>query len=485
MAKDRTKYSSMLGSRYGKEMSPIFSDKYKFEAWRRCWIALAEAECELGLAGVRPEQVAQLKEYAHEVNYDVADAREREKRHDVMAHVYAFGQQCPDAAGIIHAGATSCDITDNAELMQMHDALALVRRKLVGTINLFGNFAMQYKDLACLGFTHYQPAQPTTLGKRAAWWGQNFVDDYKEVKALERDKKLRGLKGATGTQASFLELADGDEGKVKELNRIFLEKLGYVGEEGRTRDFTITGQTYPRKYDSKVLAVLAGIGESAHKFGTDGRLLQNRKEFEEPFEKEQVGSSAMAYKRNPMRLERMCSLSRGLFTKALDARMTSAVQWMERTLDDSAGRRDYVAQAFLATDEVLNLAMNVMERPAVFPKMIEKGLALELPFMVTENIMMTAVKRGADRQEVHEAIRQHSQKAATRIKEEGKENELLQMLAADPRIGMSSDEIQSAMDVRKLVGRAPAQVMDFYKNEVEPILEAEKDCLDVKSDVRV
>ncbi|MCX6749514.1 MAG: adenylosuccinate lyase [Candidatus Pacearchaeota archaeon] len=479
MVKDRTKYSSMLGTRYGKDMSPIFSDDFKFRAWRQCWIALAEAQCELGLAGVTPQQVAQLKQYATEINYDVAEAKEREIRHDVMSHVYAFGQQCPEAKGIIHAGATSCDITDNAELIQIYEALDLTRKKLVNLLGLFGNFARQYRDLPILAFTHFQAAQPTTLGERAAMWGYAFTMDYEQVRTLQQNKRLRGLKGATGTQASFLELAEGNEFLVIELNKKFLEKLGY------DKDFPITSQTYPRKYDSMILATLAGIGESAHKFGTDIRLMQHRKEMEEPFEKDQTGSSAMPYKRNPMRSERMCGLARSLLARELESRMTASVQWLERTLDDSAPRRDYIAQAFCAVDEVLNLAMNIMERPVVFPRMIKRHLDLELPFMATENIMMTAVKKGKDRQVIHEAIRGVSQEAARRIKEEGDNNHLLEMLAADPKIGMTKAELDAIVDVRKFIGRAPQEADEFVEKIVEPILNEEKACLGLHSNVQV
>ena len=476
---DRSTYSSLLGRRYGKEMSPVFSDDYKFQSWRKCWVALAESQCDLGLAGVKRNQVEQLRQFVKDINYDVADAQERKIRHDVMAHVYAFGQQCPDAAGIIHAGATSCDITDNAELMQIYEALGIIRGKLVGTISKFSDFAIEHRNLACLGYTHFQPAQPTTLGKRAALWAQNFVMDYYQIKALESNRMLRGLKGATGTQASFLELADGNKNKVVELNYLFLKKLGFE------HDYMVTGQTYPRKFDSLVLSALSGIGESAHKFGTDARILQNKKEFEEPFEKSQVGSSAMAYKRNPMRLERMCGLARGIFARELEARMTSSVQWFERTLDDSAPRRDYVAQAFIAADEVLNLAMNVMENPAVFPEMIRRNLELELPFMVTENILMDAVKRGKNRQEVHELIRQHSHEVGRRMKEEGRDNELLEMLAKDEGIGMTIDEIKSEIDVKKFVGRAPEQVVDFYRDVLAPIFNVEQYSGEARSDVQV
>lgn len=481
MAEDRKRYSSLLGRRYGKQMSPIFSDDYKFQTWRKCWAALAEAQCELNLAGVKPEQVAQLKEYVNKINYDVAEKKEKETRHDVMAHVYAFGEQCPNAAGIIHAGATSCDITDNAELMQMHDALRLVKEKLVCTIKLFGDFALKYKDLACLAYTHFQPAQPTTFGKRAAMWAHCFVLDYHQLKNLEKSWRMRGLKGATGTQASYLELADGDKSKVVELERKFLSKLGYNPDSA----FIVTGQTYPRKYDSIILQTLAGVGESAHKFGTDARILQNKKEFEEPFEKEQVGSSAMAYKRNPIRLERMCGLSRGLFTRVQEARMTSSVQWLERTLDDSAPRRDYIAQAFIAADEILNLAMNVMENPTVFPKIIQRNLDMELPFMATENILMAAVKKGKNRQEIHELIRKYSHRAERKIKEEGEDNQLLEMLAKDSKLEMSIEEIKAEIDVSKFIGRAPLQVIDFHEQEIKPILEAEKDSLGAKSNVQV
>jgi adenylosuccinate lyase len=361
----------------------------------------------------------------------------------------------------------------------MYDALALVKKKVVNTINLLCNFSEKYKDQPILAFTHYQPAQPTTLGKRAAMWLQDLVLDYYQVKSLEEGKGLRGLKGATGTQASYMELADGNESKVIELNKKFLAKMGFE------LDFAITGQTYTRKYDSIVLQALAGIAESAHKAGTDIRMMQNRKEMEEPFEKKQVGSSAMAYKRNPMRSERMCSLSREIIGNMIKPRMTAMVQWFERTLDDSAGRRLYIPQSFLAADEVLNLYMNIMENPVVYPKVIEKNLMAEIPFMATENIMMAAVKKGKDRQEMHEAIRQHSQEAGRRIKEEGKDNELLKMLADDPRIGMSMEEILATVDVKKFIGRAPSQVESYVSGVREGILKQEKSLLGAKSDVKV
>jgi len=480
MPEDKSKYSSLLGRRYGKHMSPIFSDDFKFKTWRKCWVALAEAQYELGLANVTYEQITQLKDYVHEINYDIAEAQERKIRHDVMAHVYAYGQQCLDAAGIIHAGATSCDITDNSELIQIYEGLKIIRGKIARTINLFGDFAMKYKDLVCLGFTHFQPAQPTTIGKRASLWGYNFVMDYHQLKFSYDSFMIRGLKGATGTQASFLELANNNELVVKELNKRFNQKLGFE------KDFLITGQTYPRKYDSIILGVLAGIGESAHKFGTDARLLQNRKEFEEPFEKEQVGSSAMAYKRNPMKLERMCGLARGLFARELEARMTSSVQWFERTLDDSAPRRDYIPQSFIATDEVLNLAINIMENPVVYPKLIEKNLTLELLFMATENLMMIAVKKGKNRQEVHEIIRQYSHEAGRKIKEDGLDNQLLELLVNDPRLELSELEIKNALDSNRFIGSASSQVIEFYEQYVIPIIESEKLLIDeIKSDVRI
>lgn len=478
MVVDRAHYESSLGRRYGKDMSPIFSDDFKFQTWRKCWVALAEAEQELGLGGVTPKQVDQLKQYANNINYDVAEKKEREIRHDVMSHVYAYGQQCPDAAGIIHLGATSCCITDNAELIQIHEANNVIKRKLVNTIGKVAAFADKYKSQPILAFTHFQPAQPTTLGKRASTWLQDLVMDYQQVNNLEGFKMLRGLKGATGTQASYLELADGDEDKVKQLNQKFINKFGY------NLDFAITTQTYPRKYDSIVLNTLAGIGESAHKAGTDIRLMQNRNEMEEPFEKVQVGSSAMAYKRNPMRAERMCSLSREVIADSLKPRMTSMIQWLERTLDDSAGRRTYIPEAFMATDEVLNIYMNIMENPVVHQKVIERHLDEEMPFLATEDIMMTAVKRGRNRQEVHEAIRENSQEASRRIKEEGKDNKLLQMLASDSRIGMTLEEIKNTIDVRKYIGRAPQQV-DDYLVEVNKILKAEESLLGAKSKLEV
>ena len=478
MPSDRTKYSCPLGTRYGKDMSGIFSDDFKFQKWRESWIALAESQYELGLAGVTKEQVDQLKQFVQNINYDVAEQRERIIIHDVMSHVYAFGQQCPDAAGIIHAGATSCDITDNAELIQMYAALKIIKRKLVNTIKHVRDFADMYKALPILAFTHYQPAQPTTLGLRASVWLHDLVLDYHQLLYLESHEKLRGLKGATGTQASFLELADGDESKVKELNKRFIKKLGFQ------EDFPITTQTYTRKYDSLMLQLLACVGESAHKAGTDMRLMQNRKEMEEPFEKEQVGSSAMAYKRNPMRAERMCSLARDVIGNETKPRMTSIIQWFERTLDDSAGRRIYVPQSFIGTDEVLNLYSNIMERPVVYPKVIERNLMNELPFLVTENIMMAAVKGGKNRQDVHEAIRQHSQEASRRIKEEGKDNQLLEMLANDPRIGMPMAEILIEIDVKKFIGRAPSIVESFLK-DVNLILDSERGLLGVKSKVEV
>lgn len=478
MEKNRAKYESPLGSRYGKDMSYIFSDEFKFQTWRKCWVALAESEQELGLAGVTKEHVDLLKQYVTNINYDIADKKEKEIRHDVMSQIYALSQQCPEASGIIHAGATSCCITDNTELIQINEATKIIKKKLVNTIKKVRDFSEKYKSLPILAFTHFQPAIPITLGKRASSWLQDLVMDYNQVSNLKDYKMLRGLKGATGTQASFLELADGDENKVKELNKRFIKKLGYDS------DFPITTQTYPRKYDSIVLSVLAGIGESAHKAGTDIRLMQNRKEMEEPSETSQVGSSTMAYKRNPMRAERMCSLAREVIGNEIKPKMTSMIQWLERTLDDSAGRRIYIPETFMATDEVLNIYMNIMERPVVYPKVIERNLNEEMPFIATENIMMDAVKKGKNRQEVHEAIRQHSQEAARRIKEEGKSNELLQMLAGDSRIGMTMEEINNTVDVRKYIGRAPQQVEE-YLVEVDKILKSEEDLLGAKSKLEV
>lgn len=482
MARDRTKYQTQLGSRYGKDMSPIWSDQNKFQTWRKIWTAVAESQYELEISGVTKEQVEELRAQIENVNYDRADEIERKTRHDVMSHVKAYGEQCPGAAGIIHLGLTSCDVTCNTELTQIHQSLSVVRRKLVKSLDLFAKFAEQYKSLPVLGFTHYQPAQPVSLGKRAAMWAYPLVEAYHAVREFEKTKKLKGLKGATGTQASLLELCHGDERKVEQLNTKFLIKMGYCWGNGH---FPVVGQTYPRTYDSKVLGVLADIAEAAHKYAADIRLMQNMKEMEEPFEKEQIGSSAMAYKRNPMKAERICSLARRPIALQNESRMTACVQWLERSLDDSAGRRSYLPESFMAVDEILNLTMGIMERPVVYPAMIKKHLDAEMPFMTTENVLMQAVEKGKSRQDVHEAIRELSQEAGRLVKEEGKDNRLLEMLANDPRIGLTPAEIAAAVDINKFTGVSSSQVDEFLRNYVAPILEAEKDCLDIKSDVRV
>ncbi|MFH1473512.1 MAG: adenylosuccinate lyase [Candidatus Aenigmatarchaeota archaeon] len=476
--KSRTTYVCPLGSRYAKKMGYIFSDEFKHRRWRKCWHALAESQYELGIGGVTKKQVDQMKSHLLDINYTVAEAIEKEKRHDVMAYLLAYAQQCPDAAPIMHLGATSCLVADNTELMQMHAAKNMIKRKLVNTISNVRDFSIKYKDLPILGFTHFQPAQPTTLGKRAATWCQDLVLDYREICNLEELTMLRGAKGTTGTQASYFELADGDEKKVKELNQKFVEKLGYK------TDFPITTQTYPRKYDSIALNVLAGIGESAHKAGLDIRLLQNRREMEESFGKDQVGSSTMMYKRNPMKSERMCGLSREVIANSIKPRMTEMTQILERSLDDSSPRRIYIPESFMAADEVLNLYMNIMEEPVVYPKVIARNLNEMMPFIATENILMAAVKRGGNRQELHEIMRQHSQEASRRIKKEGKSNELLEMLAKDPKIGMTLEEIKSTIDVKEYIGRAP-QLTEDYMKEVKELLDYEESLLGLKSKVEV
>jgi len=476
--KDRTSYVCPLGSRYAKEMGKIFSDDFKHKGWRKCWIALAESQYELGLGGVTKYQVDQMKSHKSDINYRVAEAIEKEKRHDVMAYLLAYGQQCPDAAPIMHLGATSCLVADNTELMQIHEAIRMIKGKLVNTISKVRDFSFKYKDLPILGFTHFQPAQPTTLGKRAATWCQNLVFDYNQICNLEEISVLRGAKGTTGTQASYFKLTGGDEKKVKQLNQKFIEKLGYKS------DFPITTQTYPRKYDSIVLSALAGIGESSHKTGTDIRLLQNRREMEEPFGKDQVGSSAMMFKRNPMKSERMCGLSREVIANSIKPRMTEMTQWLERSLDDSSPRRIYIPESFMAADEVLNLYMNIMESPVVYPKVIERNLKEVIPFIATENILIEAVEKGGNRQELHEIMRQHSHEASRRMKEEGKDNQLLQMIADDPRIGMTMEEIESTLSIEKYIGRAP-QLTEEYIVKVDEILEKEKGLLGLKSKVEV
>ncbi len=472
-------YETPLGSRYAsKEMQYLFSPDMKFRTWRRLWIALAETEQELGLE-ITDEQIAELKEHADDINYEVAQAREKIVRHDVMSHVYAYGQQCPKAAGIIHLGATSCYVGDNTDVIVMNEAMKLIRKKLVNVIAELAKFADQYKDLPTLAFTHFQPAQPTTVGKRAALWLQDLVMDLEDVQHQIDGAKLLGCKGTTGTQASFLELFDGDHAKCRELDRRIAEKMGYTG------CFAVSGQTYSRKLDSRILNVLSGIAQSATKFSNDIRLLQHLKEIEEPFEKGQIGSSAMAYKRNPMRSERIASLARYVMVDALNPAITAATQWFERTLDDSANKRISIPEAFLAVDGILSLYLNVVDGLVVYPKVIEQRLMKELPFMATENIMMDAVKRGGNRQELHERIRVHSMEAGRQVKAEGMENDLLERIAADETFGVTLDELKDILDPAKYVGRSPEQVTEFLTECVNPILEQYKDELGVTVEINV
>lgn len=480
------KYTSPLSERYAsREMQYIFSPDKKFRTWRKLWIALAEAENELGLkneqggAAVTQEQIDELKAHAEEINYDVAKEREKQVRHDVMSHVYAYGQQCPKAAGIIHLGATSCYVGDNTDVIVMTEALQLVKKKLINVIDELARFAMKYKGQPTLAFTHFQPAQPTTVGKRATLWLQEFLMDLEDVDYVLSTMKLLGSKGTTGTQASFMELFDGDEDKVKKLDQIIAEKLGF------SACFPVSGQTYSRKLDTRVANVLAGIAASAHKFSNDIRLLQHLKEIEEPFEKNQIGSSAMAYKRNPMRSERIASLSRYVMADVTNTMFTSASQWFERTLDDSANKRISIPEGFLATDGILDLLLNVVDGLVVYDKVIEKRLLSELPFMATENIMMDAVKAGGNRQELHEKIRTLSMEAGRNVKEFGKENNLLELIAADEEFPMSLEELQASMDPAKYVGRAPSQVQEFIENEVQPVLDANRDILGMKAEINV
>ena len=460
----RDTYESPLSSRYAdQEMKYLFSPDMKFRTWRRLWIALAESEMELGLP-VTQEQVDELKAHADDINYEVAEARERLVRHDVMSHVYAYGQQCPKAAGIIHLGATSCYVGDNTDIIIMTEAMKIVRKKLVNVVRVLSKFAAEYKDLPTLAFTHFQPAQPTTVGKRATLWIQEFLMDLEDVEYQIGKAKLLGSKGTTGTQASFLELFDGDDEMAAKIDGKIAEKLGYE------TCFAVSGQTYPRKLDSQMLNVLSCIAQSAAKFSNDIRLLQHLKEVEEPFEKNQIGSSAMAYKRNPMRSERIASLARYVVVDALNPAITASTQWFERTLDDSANKRISVPEAFLATDAILNLVMNVADGLVVYPKVIEQRLMRELPFMAPENIMMDAAKRGADRQELHEHVRVHSMAASKVIKEEGGENDLLERIAGDPIFGVTLEQLKGIVDPHKYVGRAPRQTELFLRDTVQPVL---------------
>ena len=474
------KYQSPLSERYAsKEMQYIFSPDKKFKTWRKLWIALAETEYELGLDSVTKEQIEELKAHADDINFDVAKAREKEVRHDVMSHVYAYGVQCPNAKGIIHLGATSCYVGDNTDIIIMTEALKLVRSKLINVIAELSAFAMKYKDLPTLAFTHFQPAQPTTVGKRATLWLHDLMLDLEDLEYVISTMKLLGSKGTTGTQASFLELFDGDQETIDKIDPMIAEKMGFKA------CYPVSGQTYSRKVDTRVLNVLAGIAASAHKFSNDIRLLQHLKEIEEPFEKTQIGSSAMAYKRNPMRSERIASLSRYVMIDALNPAITSATQWFERTLDDSANKRLSVPEGFLAIDGILDLCLNVVDGLVVYPKVIEKRLMSELPFMATENIMMDAVKAGGDRQELHERIRQHSMAAGRVVKEEGKENDLLERIAADSAFGMTMEQLQAIMKPENFVGRSPEQTVEFITEYVQPVLDENKDILGMKAEINV
>ena len=476
----KQQYQSPLNTRYAsKEMSYLFSQEFKFQTWRKLWIALAETEKELGLS-ITEEQIEQMKAHQYDINYEVAEAREKEVRHDVMSHVYAFGKQAPKAEPIIHLGATSCYVGDNTDIIIMTEAMKLIRKKLLNVIAELSKFALQYKDMPTLGFTHFQPAQTTTVGKRATLWLQDLMMDLEDIEFQIKKAKLLGSKGTTGTQASFLELFDGDKEKVKELDDKIAQKMGY------SNYFKVSGQTYPRKLDSQILNVLSGIAQSAFKFSNDIRLLQHLKEIEEPFEKSQIGSSAMAYKRNPMRSERISSLARYVIADAVNPAITASIQWFERTLDDSANKRISVPEAFLCVDAILTLYRNVVDGLVVYPKVIEKHLNDELPFMATENIMMDAVKKGGNRQELHERIRVHSMEAGKVVKMEGKPNDLLQRIANDTMFGLTMEELESIMIPQNFVGIAPEQTEDYIKNFVQPVLEKNKEFLEEKGEeVRV
>ena len=477
MSTDR--YVSPLSERYAsKEMQYIFSPDMKFRTWRRLWIALAETEKELGL-NITQEQIDELKAHKDDINYDVAKERERQVRHDVMSHVYAYGVQCPKAKGIIHLGATSCYVGDNTDIIVMAEALKLVQKKLVNVIAELSKFADKYKEQPTLAFTHFQPAQPTTVGKRATLWTQEFLMDLEDLEYVMGTLKLLGSKGTTGTQASFLELFEGDQETIDKIDPMIAEKMGFKN------CYPVSGQTYSRKVDTRVLNILAGIAASAHKMSNDIRLLQHLKEVEEPFEKSQIGSSAMAYKRNPMRSERIASLSRYVMVDALNPAITSATQWFERTLDDSANKRLSIPEGFLAIDGILDLCLNVVDGLVVYPKVIEKHMMAELPFMATENIMMDAVKAGGDRQELHERIRELSMEAGRTVKVEGKDNDLLERIAADPAFNLTIEELQKSMEPSRYVGRAKEQTTAFITKTVQPVLDAHKEMLGMTAEINV
>lgn len=476
---DNSVYQNPLITRYASsEMAENFSDEKRFKLWRKLWIALAESEMELGLK-ITQSQIDEMKKFAENINFELAEKFEREVRHDVMAHVKAFGTQASSAMPIIHLGATSCFVDCNSELIILSDALEIIKGKIVNVIDKLRAFAIKYKDVPTLGFTHLQPAQLTTVGKRATLWIQDLLMDYQNLENLQSAFRLRGVKGTTGTQASFMELFNGDEKKVKELEKKVVNKLGY------DKVYSVTGQTYPRKFDYNVLCVLSQIAQSAYKFSNDIRILQNMKEVEEPFEKSQIGSSAMAYKRNPMRCERMGSLARFIISLPMNSAITAGTQWFERTLDDSANRRIVNAQAFLALDGVLNIYMNVSENLVVYEKVIAKHIAAELPFMATENIMMECVKAGGNRQELHEKIRVLSMQAGKNVKELGKENNLIELIKAEPMFDAVSGKLEEILDAKKFIGRAPSQVIEFIKNDVDPVLKKNEKRLGQKGDVKI
>ena len=477
---DTDRYVSPLSERYAsKEMQYIFSPDMKFSTWRRLWIALAETEMELGLKQITPDMIAEMKEHITDINYDVAKEQEKKVRHDVMSHVYAYGVQCPKAKGIIHLGATSCYVGDNTDIIVMNEALKLVRKKLLNVIDNLAKFAEEYKDLPTLAFTHFQPAQPTTLGKRATLWINEFMMDLEDLEYVQSTLKLLGSKGTTGTQASFLELFGNDHETIDKIDPMIAKKMGFEN------CYPVSGQTYSRKVDARVLNILGGIAQSATKMSNDIRLLQHLKEVEEPFEKNQIGSSAMAYKRNPMRSERIASLSRYVIIDTLNPAITAATQWFERTLDDSANKRLSVPEGFLAIDGILDLCNNVTNGLKVYPKVIEKRLMSELPFMATENIMMDAVKEGGDRQEYHEKIRVLSMEAGRRVKEEGKDNELITLIANDPDFNVSEDDIKNILKPELYTGRASRQVDNYLKNFVNPVLDKNRDLLGLNAEINV
>ncbi len=486
MAAGTDRYSSPLSERYAsRQMQYIFSQDKKFRTWRQLWIALAQTEMELGLTGengepvITQEMIEELQAHAQDINYEDAIRREKEVRHDVMSHVYAYGLQCPKAAGIIHLGATSCYVGDNTDIILMTEALKLVRVKLVNVVYELSKFADTYKNLPTLAFTHFQPAQPTTVGKRASLWLQEFLLDLEDIDYVIHTMKLLGSKGTTGTQASFQELFQGDQEKIDKIDPMIAEKMGFAD------CYPVSGQTYSRKVDMRVANVLAGIAASAHKMSNDIRLLQHLKEIEEPFEKNQIGSSAMAYKRNPMRCERIASLSRYVMVDVLNPAITSAVQWFERTLDDSANKRLSIPEGFLAVDGILDLCLNVVDGLVVYDKVITRHLMAELPFMATENIMMDAVKKGGSRQELHERIRQLSMQAGENVKKHGLENNLLELIAADPAFHLTLEELKEQMDPARYVGRAPLQVEKFLKETVQPVLDANREVLGMKAEIQV